>query len=302
MTLASDTAFTASQTHGRALRPGNSLIAHSEGAGWRSLYAAIMVEGPFEAAELALDHPSFIYHLARPTEVTRKIEGRAVEREVIVPRRITVTPGRVATRWQHSGQPQILQVYLRQSVFESAAAEMFGGDPAGVEITPRFAMKDPLLEQLAVAVHDTLHDGSRSALVYVDTLAQMVAAHLAKAHSSSARPARMPASIGLSDWRLRRLAELIEANLDGDLSLEMMAASVDLSPLYLIRAFKSAFGEPPHRYVLRRRIERAKDLLRTTDMPVAEVALAVGFSSQSHLSTWFQRIVGTSPAAFRRQQ
>jgi AraC family transcriptional regulator len=297
-----EAAFTAADTHGRALRSGNRLIAHSEGAGWRSLYAAIMVEGPFEAAEVALDHPSFIYHLSRPTEVTRKIEGRATERDLIVPRRITLTPGRVATRWHHAGQPQILQVYLRQSVFESAAAEMFGGDPAGIEIAPRFAMTDPLLEQLAVAVHDTVHDASRSALVYVDTLAQMVAAHLAKAHSSAGRPTRTPVPAGLSDWRLRHLAELIEANLDGDLSLETMATTVGLSPLYLIRAFKSAFGEPPHRYVLRRRIERARLLLRTTDMPVAEVALAVGFSSQSHLSSWFQRLVGTSPAAFRRQQ
>jgi AraC family transcriptional regulator len=105
----------------------------------------------------------------------------------------------------------------------------------------------------------------------------------------------------LSDWRLRRLADLIEINLDGDLSLEAMAAEVGLSPLYLIRAFKHAFREPPHRYILHRRIERAMDLLRTTDMSVAEVALAAGFSSQSHLSNRFRRVIGVSPAAYRKQ-
>ncbi len=100
---------------------------------------------------------------------------------------------------------------------------------------------------------------------------------------------------------MRRLMEFIEANLDGDLSLEKMAADVGISPLYLPRAFKAAFGQSPHQYVLRRRIERAKELLRDTATPVVDVALASGFSSQSHLSNWFLRLVGVSPAAYRKQ-
>ena len=84
-------------------------------------------------------------------------------------------------------------------------------------------------------------------------------------------------------------------------SLETMAAEVIVSPRYLPRAFKTAVGQSPHRYVLARRIERAKELLRSTDMPVVDVALSSGFSSQSHLSNWFLREVGISPAAYRRQ-
>jgi AraC family transcriptional regulator len=301
MASAGTTAFGAAQTHGRALRPDNRLIAHSEGLGWRHLYAARFVEAPFATTELAVEHPSFIYHLTRPTEVTRKIEGRGRERDLIVPRRITLTPGGTMARWQHSGRPEILHVYLRQQLFDAVAAEMYDCDSARVELRPRFAMRDPLLEELALTIADTLSDGSPSSAVFADTLAQMVAAQLARAHSSRASTPRIQPPDGLADRRLRRLADLIEANLDGDLSLETMAAEVGLSQLYLIRTFKAGFGAPPHRYILLRRIERAKELLRATDMPVAEVALAVGFSSQSHLSNWFQRMIGISPAAYRKR-
>jgi AraC family transcriptional regulator len=294
-------AFSVADTHGRAMRPGNRLVAHSESFRWQHLYAARFVEAPFETTEIAVEHPSFIYHLTRPTEVTRKITGGARERALIVPRRITLTPGTTIARWQHSGRPEILQVYVRQSLIDAIAQEMYDCDASRIHLRPRFAMQDPLLEELAITIDGLLQGGTGESRIFAETVAQMVAAQLVRAHSSSTRAPRSAAPDGLADWRLRHLADLIEENLDGDLSLDVMAAEVGLSPLYLIRAFKHAFGEPPHRYVVRRRIERAKYLLRTTEMPVAQIAFAVGFSSQSHLSDWFQRAVGVSPASYRRQ-
>jgi len=293
--------FTARETHGRALRSGNRLIAHSQDVGWRSLYAAIMEEAPFDAVEPAIGHPFLIYHLSRPTEVTRKIEGAPRERSLIGPRRICITPGETVTQWQHSGHPEILQVYLRQSLYEAAVAEMYGCDPSSAEIVPRFAVVDPLLEQLAIAITSALRDGSANDALYIETLAQTLAVHLARTHSSRSRPVRTGKIDTISGPKMRRLIEYIEQNLDSNLSLETMAAEVIVSPRYLPRAFKMAVGQSPHRYVLARRIERAKELLRSTDMPVVDVALAAGFSSQSHLSNWFLREVGVSPAAYRRQ-
>ena len=293
--------FSARETHGRALRSGNRLIAHSQDVGWRSLYAAIIEEAPFDVIEPAVGHPFLIYHLSRPTEVTRKIEGAQSERSLIGPRRICLTPGEAVTQWEHSGHPEILQVYLRQSLYEAAVSEMYGCDPTSAEIVPRFATVDPLLEQLAIAIASALKDGTAEDGLYIETLAQTLAVHLARTHSSRSRPVRMPKADTISGPKMRRLIEFIEQNLDSDLSLETMAAEVIVSPRYLPRAFKTAVGQSPHRYVLARRIERAKELLRGTDMPVVDVALASGFSSQSHLSNWFIREVGVSPAAYRRQ-
>ena len=293
--------FNVRETHGRVLRPGNRVVAESQQIGWRSFYAAIFEEAPFEATETAIAHPSLIYHLHRPTEVTRKIVGHSGERALIGPRRICLTPGQATTRWQHSGHPEILQVYLRRSVYEGAVSEICGCDASAAELVPRFAMLDPLLEQLAIAIHGALQDGTVEDGLYIDTIAQMMAVHLARQHSTRSRPGRAVPVQSIQSSKMRRLIEYIESNLESDLSLEAMGGEVGISPLYLARAFKAAMGQSPHQYVIARRVERAQELLRNTDMAVVDVALAVGFSSQSHLSHWFVRQVGVSPASYRRE-
>ena len=293
--------FTAQETHGRALRPANKLIAHSQVAGWRSLYAAIFEEAPLQATESAVEHPFLIYHLTRPTVVTRKIEDAPRERALIGPRRLCLTPARTNTIWQHSGHPEILQVYLREPVYASAVNEMYGCDISAAPIVPQFAILDPLLEQLCIAIATALRDGSVRDGLYTDTLAQMIAVHLARYYSSRSRPLHMHGTSAMPGSKMRRLIDFIEENLDGDLTLEAMAAEVAMSPLYLPRSFKATFGQSPHQYVIRRRIERAKGLLSNGNSPIVDVALSVGFTSQSHLSNWFVRLVGISPAAFRRQ-
>jgi len=159
-----------------------------------------------------------------------------------------------------------------------------------------------MLEQLSIALAAALRDGTAQDGLYIDTLAQMMAVHFARNHSSQSRSLPSPLVQTISGSKMRRVLEYIEENLDSDLSLEAMAAEVSLSPIYLARAFKAAVGQSPHRYVLARRVERAKELLRNTEMPVVDVALSSGFSSQSHLSYWFQRYMGVSPAAYRQQK
>jgi AraC family transcriptional regulator len=294
--------FTVDETHGRALRQGNRLIANSQDIGWRSLHAAIIEEGPFSTIEPPIGHPMMIYHLTRPTEVTRKIEGGPGNRQLIGPRRICLTPGEATTHWEHHGRPEILQVYLRASAYQAAVSEIYNCDASRAELVPRFAILDPMLEQLAIALTTALRDGTAGDGLYIDTLAQMMAVHFARFHSSNSRSVPASSSPTVSGRRMQRVLEYVEENLDGDLSLEAMAAEVGISPIYLARAFKAAIGQSPHRYVLARRIERAKELLRNTELPVVDVALASGFSSQSHLSYWFQRYLGVSPAAYRQHR
>lgn len=295
-----DTPFTVTETHGRAIRPENRLVAHSQNVGWRSLHAAIFDEAPLHVTEPALRHPFMIYHLTHPTEVRRKIEGAPREQAVLGPRNICITPPETITEWHHAGHPEILQVYLRRSLYEAAVGEMYGCDPTGAEIVPRFGILDPLLEQLAIALADALRSRTVSDGLYIDAVAQMMAVHLARTHSVRSGSNRLPPFPHVSPQRMRRLVDFIEANLDDDLSLDAMAAEVGISPLYLARAFKKAIGQSPHQYVLARRIERAKELLRNTEIPIVDVALSVGFSSQSHLSHWMIRHTGIAPAAYRR--
>jgi AraC family transcriptional regulator len=294
--------FNVLETHGRAARPENELLAHSQDLGWRSLHAAIFTEAPLDVCEPAVRHPFLIYHMTRPTEVRRKIEGARPEQRLLGPRNICVTPPDTITDWRHCGHPQILQVYVRRSVYESAVAELFGCDASSAELVPRFGITDPLLEQLALVLADALRTGAIHDGLYIDTVAQMIAVHLARSHSVQSRLGHLPPTPMVPHQRMRQLIEYIESNLQDHLTLDAMAAQVGISPLYLARAFKGAIGQSPHQYVLMRRIERAKELLRNTDMPIVDVALSVGFSSQSHLSHWMIRHTGVSPAAYRRSE
>jgi AraC family transcriptional regulator len=106
-------------------------------------------------------------------------------------------------------------------------------------------------------------------------------------------------ALGRTGRELGRFAEYVEAHLLDDLSLFTLAAHAGLSPSHLTRELRRVSGLAPHQYVLRRRAERARVLLGRGERSVGEVALAVGFSSQAHLTVVFRRVFGITPGAYR---
>ncbi|WP_233870652.1 AraC family transcriptional regulator [Paraburkholderia adhaesiva] len=104
----------------------------------------------------------------------------------------------------------------------------------------------------------------------------------------------------LAPWQLRRARDAMASQIDADVSLKTLASESGLSVSHFIRAFKASTGDPPHRWMLRHRVERSKALLRRTEMSVAEVAASCGFADQSHFTRVFKSFVGVSPAAWKR--
>ena len=98
---------------------------------------------------------------------------------------------------------------------------------------------------------------------------------------------------------LLRAKDLADARYFDPLSVGDLAAAAGLSPAHFSRRFKRTFGESPHQYLLTRRLERAADLLRTTDWPVTQICFAVGSQSLGSFTTSFRRVFGQSPAAYR---
>jgi AraC-like DNA-binding protein len=107
---------------------------------------------------------------------------------------------------------------------------------------------------------------------------------------------------GLSPRVLRRVQEYVDSHLSEDLKLEQLALTAGLSMHHFARAFKTSVGVPPHQFVLQRRLSLARDLLTSTDRPIADIAIAAGFSDQSHLSRHFRQSFAVSPVAFRGSQ
>jgi len=104
---------------------------------------------------------------------------------------------------------------------------------------------------------------------------------------------------GLSGYRLRRVKEFINANLEEDLSLAEIAAASDLSQYHFARAFRTSTGLTPQQYLMRQRVERAKELLANDNLPIVEISLRTGFKNQSHFTTLFRKFTKLTPKTWR---
>jgi AraC family transcriptional regulator len=126
-----------------------------------------------------------------------------------------------------------------------------------------------------------------------------MAVALINGHAVGYRPVQINRG-GLGSARLRRIKELVDANMNDDLSLDEMAQSVELSTAHFARMFRKSTGETPHQFVLRQRIERAKVMLREHATRVLDVAVACGFKTQQHFAQVFRDVCGVSPTEYRQ--
>ena len=167
---------------------------------------------------------------------------------------------------------------LRDEMSDGEITVVAGGEALdAVVVRLRFA--DPrVLEQLE---HGALRDA----------IERVVSQHLAR-HASAAPG-------GLRPGRLERVRALIERSLAQPLHIEDLAAAAHMSPFHFSRLFKVATGESPHAYLTRRRVERAKELLADSRLPLVHVASAVGFQTQGHFTEVFRRHTCTTPRRFR---
>jgi transcriptional regulator GlxA family with amidase domain len=109
-----------------------------------------------------------------------------------------------------------------------------------------------------------------------------------------------PLRSGLAPWQLKRAEEKLMANLEGNVSLADLAAHCGVSVGHFARAFRRSTGLSPHQWLMRRRVDEAKGLIRTRTLSLSEVALACGFVDQSHFTRVFTRQTGVSPGTWRR--
>lgn len=285
-------------THGLVTRPGTRIWASSEGRGWRSVFATTQREQPFEAYCPPVTDHLIVVHLSGPARVTRTLAGKR-ESCLVPPGGAFIMPGEVAFGVRLEAALDTVHFYLHRVVFDEVADE-FAAGAQGVRIIPRLGKLDPLLEQIALGLRDELQEGSQTTALFVDHLARMAAARLVRAHSTAAlRPSSTARRPGLTERQVQRVLDYIAANLDKDPTLRELAAVAGLSPVYFARQFRVATGLAPHQYLLRARVERAKRLLSTGDLPIAAIALDCGFCHQEHLTRVFRKHCGVTPGAYR---
>src|SRR5262249_44329760 len=201
--------------------------------------------------------------------------------------------------WRGRGRRASLHIHRERGLLARVAAEAFGLARARLTLPPLDGLDLPPLRAAMGAVDAELISGGAGGPLAAESLANVLAVHLIRHFLAPRRPERGRDG-ALPRGRLRAVAEYIEGHLDASRTLEQMAAVARLTPYHFARQFKAATGLPPHQYVIRRRVERAKQLLQAkTGLSLAEVAAHAGFSDQSQLCRHFKRLVGVTPGWFR---
>jgi AraC family transcriptional regulator len=191
------------------------------------------------------------------------------------------------------GEVQLL--FEPELVTQAVGADI---DPSRLELVRSMDLRNPSILQAMAALGREVEQPGPMGRVYVESLVVVALTELVRRHSTFAlapdRTEAFPAR------RLRRIIRYIEAHLGEDLSLLALAAEAGVSPAHFARGFKATMGASVHQYLLARRVEWAGALLRGSELSIVDIALQTGFSSQGHLTTSFQRLYLTTPAAYRR--
>ncbi len=152
---------------------------------------------------------------------------------------------------------------------------------------------DAKIIQISQWLLDEQNNGGAGGKLYVDSLLNLLALHLLRTYTTQFHEARSPNR--LTQPQIARAIEYMHTHLDQDISLEVLAQIVNVSPSHLHRLFKQATGMAPHQYLISLRVNRAKELLLTRRFSVNQVAAEVGFADQSHLHRHFKRAFGVTP-------
>lgn len=193
---------------------------------------------------------------------------------------------------------QAILFYLPRMVLNAIAEEQGTPHIGDLNYRPGIGVADATIRNLGAVVRTALTQPGKVGRLCADHANLALATYVAQAYGLAATA--RPLQGGLAPWQERKAKDALVAHLDGALALEDLARECRLSVGHFSRAFRQSTGMAPHQWLLRQRIETAKKLLVDHRMTIAEVAIASGFGSQSHLTRFFSARTGVSPGAWRR--
>ena len=278
-----------------------SVLRSSDGIGWQNVHAIHFRHSSIEVFIPESDDHCIVKNLGESffTNVypgKRRFEGKVLSGEMaIIP-----AGSSWVCRSEGSESPAMLLLYLRPLFVRSAACELnFSHNEIG--LTPQIGFKDKHICHVALSLLHELNEANVVGRLYADSMATGLAIQLVRRYTSL-KDIHVGHG-GMAPHKLRQAVALIDHFLsdeeEGRVGLRVVARAVSMSYFHFSRAFKQSMGMTATNYIAERRIERAKKMLEETELPISEIALRSGFSSQSHFTTAFRRLAGATPKAFR---
>ena len=260
--------------------------------------------GVWHGSHPACEYPEYysqqhgiVVHLQPEQNSLRRL-GDSVEVENVNVGDVAIVPAHV-DHWQRietdvceglilTLEPHLLSRFAHESV-----------DSDRLELLPTFAQSDPLIQAIALSIKSELETGCNDTL-YSETLFQTLSLHLLK-HYATRQFTLQEFPDGLPSYLLNQAVDYIHAHLDRSIKLTDIAKLLGISQYHFCRQFKLSTGIAPYRYVIAQRLDKAKQLIKQSKLPLANIALECGFSSQSQMTQHFRKCVGVTPKAYRNQ-
>jgi AraC family transcriptional regulator len=276
---------------------GHTPVLTSTHLGWNGYLLEQHRMPPSEPCEVVWLQDVVLVQQGSPVTVEYKDGPDFVPRRIL-PGHVSLRPSRACTAARCQQPAELLLMALEPGFLSRVCQEAESVN--GLDLTLQFGIEDRFVEGVCLALRDEVRQGGKSGQLYSESLASGLALHLATRYTRQGarffnNKDRLPSR------KVRLAMEYIQERLSQDMALKDIAASVHLSPFHFARLFKRATGLSPHQYVIRQRVERARQLLLRDGAPLATIAEQVGFYDQSHLTLHFKRVCGLTPKAFAEQ-
>ncbi|NEV00643.1 helix-turn-helix domain-containing protein [Bradyrhizobium uaiense] len=190
--------------------------------------------------------------------------------------------------------------YLPRSALDSVADQMGSPNVGELNYEPGVGHDDAIIRHLGAILVEGVRRPEETNQLFIDHAMLALTSHVAQAYGGLQRITGTPRG-GLAAWQMKRACERLESDLSGKLPLQKIAAEFGLSVNHFSRAFRISTGLPPHQWLLRQRVRKAKELMAVHDLPLSEIAVSAGFANQSHFTRVFSSVLGISPGAWRRE-
>jgi AraC family transcriptional regulator len=276
----------------------------SPDAGHRVTLSRWTVMKPLKPLEMEANHPDdshIITFPLVPSSVEFFFAGKQIVNGEIRMDTVLITGPGEASRTIFAETFDCVRVYLSQSFLAECFAEIYGHSPSGpIELFDPHFMADPVVFQLASLLAGVDDEGGPAGPTFVDGVSIALASRLFTLHSTRGGSLVSNKTTPLPKWRLKRAFDYIEANVTRPIYLAEVSNAAGLSRMHFATQFRAATGYSPSNYILRRKVERSQKLLLDQRLSIADVAAMMGFCTQAHFTVVFKRVVGKSPARWRR--
>ncbi len=280
------------------------LTSTSDHLGWGGFRVEIVRD--HSAGEVSL--PSIDHHLLNlivsvPTSHEHRWDGMHRD-EIGREGSASLVPAGAESYWRwnyvEEGSPCDLHLHLDPAFVRRVAVANLDELPKDFEFQSELCFYNPTLHRIARILLTEVEDCGLHGALFAESLATALIALLLKAQQPYRAALPSPSRAQATD-RIRVVCEYIEGNLGADLHLEQLGRIAGLGPDRFGELFRTSTGVSPYRYVLQRKIERAKAMLLRREIPIAQIALDLGFADHAHLSSTFRRLTGTMPSRFRSE-